>query len=249
MFDSLFCQNYKDFDIYVQQDGPLNSEVSALLDSLKRKGHIILFKSKQNQGLARSLNNLLQEALKRDYKFFFRMDADDICASSRFENQLYYMEKNPDVDVLGGAIEEFNEDSGETQIIRYPQKHSEILHFMGKRCPIAHMTVCFRRSFFSKVDRYPECTVKNEDYLLWIKSALAGAVFANLDCVLVHVRTNNSFFSRRSGYKKAYDDMKWKLYATNKLKLPYWYYIYGIMTFILQISPTSIKKYAYKRLR
>jgi hypothetical protein len=158
------------------------------------------------------------------------------------------MENNLDFDICGGAIEEFNTDTYEKQYIKYPLLHDDILQGMKKRNSMAHVSVCFRNSFFTNLGLY-DSSKKNEDYDLWIRALLAGKRFANIDKALVYVRTNNAFYDRRRDFKRAYEVMVLKLYATKKFHFGVSGYFYAIAHFILFMMPGFIKRFIYKRLR
>lgn len=248
-FESLMNQEGAHADLLVQLDGPVHPEVEHYLDALLASGKIVyLGKRARNYGLAYSLNELVQYALETDYELIFRMDSDDITARDRLQAQIAYMIEHPDVDLLGGWIEEFNTDTGERQVIRYAEKHSDILKFLRKRNPIAHVTVCIRRSFFEKVGIYnPESL--NEDLELWIRGIEAGCHFHNLQKVLVQVRTNNAFFARRKNITRAFEVMRLKWHATHVLHLGKMGYIYAFAHFAVFMSPAWIKSFLYRHFR
>jgi glycosyltransferase involved in cell wall biosynthesis len=80
MLESLYNQTYNNFDIFIQLDGIVPSEIEKYLDNeLNNKKIEYLGKRNTNKGLAYSLNELLEIVLKRGYIYIFRMDADDIC--------------------------------------------------------------------------------------------------------------------------------------------------------------------------
>ena len=41
----------------------------------------------------------------------------------------------------------------------------------------------------------------NEDYYLWIRMYLSGAIFSNLNDIIVYARVNDEFYLRRGGWK------------------------------------------------
>ena len=76
---SLYNQTYKNFDIFIQCDGLLESNVSMFLNfEHSSKRVFFLQKRRVNKGLAYSLNELLMVVLTMDYEYIARMDADDI---------------------------------------------------------------------------------------------------------------------------------------------------------------------------
>jgi len=249
MFESLFNQSVKDFDIFVQQDGPIEQQLEQYLDTLYHEKKIsFLAKRQENRGLAYSLNALIQRALDLEYTYIFRMDADDIALSYRIEHQRNYLNEHLEVDLLGGWIEEFNTDTNERKTIYYPQEHEAILKHMIKRNPMAHVTVTFRADFFRKYGLY-DVMSSNEDFRLWVEAFDQGATFHNLQEILVKVRTNNAFYTRRKDKKRALEVMRIKCDATKRFGFGYKGYFYAMAHYLLFMAPGSLKQLIYKYFR
>ena len=247
--ESLYNQTFKGFDILLQCDGSLPNELENYLDKeLDTQRIKYLSKRKENKGLAFSLNELVNVGLDLGYKYFIRMDADDICVIDRIKKQIELMEQNHDIDICGGLIEEFNMDTGEKQIVNYPEKSDEILNGMQKRNSVAHVTTCIRKSFFEKVGLY-DSSKMNEDLDFWIRGFENKCKFYNIQEVLVKVRTNNAFFNRRKNVNRAKEVMQLKLKTTRLFGFGIKGYIYAIGHFILFMLPGDIKKMIYKKLR
>ena len=129
-----------------------------------------------------------------------RMDTDDISILDRFEQQVKYMEENPNVDIVGGNISEFY--GSPDQIVQYRvvyQTHEEIAKDLGNRSPFNHVTVMFKKESVLKAGNY-EDFYQFEDWFLWVKMFLSGCKFANLNENLVNVRILD-MSSRRGGVK------------------------------------------------
>lgn len=246
----MLAQSMRNFDIFIQEDGPVSREMEDYLTGLLHSQDVAhLGRRDINVGLAASLNELLRIVLARDYKYLARMDADDICDLSRIEQQFQFMEKNPHVDIVGSWMLEFNETTGEQQIVRYPETHEEIFRFMVKRCPMAHVTTFFRRSFFEKAGLYPTDTVLNEDGALWFEGFRKGCIFHNIQLPLVKVRINDSFFDRRAGVRKAWEDFKLKAAIAREFSFGLRGYFYAFAYAVLLVLPPSVKKFCYRNLR
>jgi glycosyltransferase involved in cell wall biosynthesis len=247
--ESILNQTYYFFDLYIQCDGPIDSKCEKYLDSIIDK-RVFIFKRNYNLGLAKSLNQLLEYVLNRDYEFIARMDADDFCVRNRFELQIDFMETNPDVDIVGGHINEITNNNKFIRKVSYPLNHERMKMFFGRRNPLAHMTVFFRRSFFTKAGVYPENTILDEDTILWYKGFRSNCIFANIDNVLVNVRIDDSFYSRRNGFRKSFLDLKNRIMIIKNLKLSKINYFFALSRFIITSFPnTYITKLAYKYLR
>ena len=247
--ESLYCQVPRP-DIYVQQDGKVEDSIEAYLSKAEECGQIVyLGKRDDNKGLAMSLNGLLEKVLVKPYTYIARMDADDISVPERMAGQYTFMEKNKDIDVVGGYIEEFSDDNSYHKTVQYPLKHDEMYRFFAKRVPLAHVTAFFRRSFFEKAGLYPVESPTNEDTLLWMKGFRDGCHFANIPQKLVRVRVSSDFFRRRGGWKKAWNDFQDRIKVIQTLGYNRNSYIYALGMLFVNISPAFMKKFLYQRLR
>lgn len=248
--DSILNQNFSDFDLFLQCDGPIGEKCRHYIYSIKdNRFH---FRERQNNyGLARSLNELLtQEVLPKKYEYVARMDADDVCVDDRFEKQILFLEKNFDVDVLGGFINETNMDGDFIQEVTYPTEHESMKDFFGKRNPLAHMTVMFRRSYFEKAGLYPEDTNLDEDTMFWFEGFKNSCVFANIPEVIVDVRVDSKFYSRRNGFFKSFSDFKNRLKVIKGLRLSFVNYIWAFGRFVFMSIPfPELTKLLYKKIR
>ena len=76
------------------------------------------------------------------------MDADDVCMPDRFQSQLYFMQKNSEVALLGMQIQ-LTDLSGKEIAHQewsvYPTLHDDIVTRMMQFCPMAQNTLFFRR--------------------------------------------------------------------------------------------------------
>ena len=148
------------------------------------------------------LGNALRVALDNcSNELIARMDSDDIAMNRRFELQLKWMKKHPETDIVGGDITEFVGD--ENNIISrraVPHSNNAIRQGMKSRCPFNHMTVMYKKTAIAAAGGYQDW-FWNEDYYIWIRMMLNGAVMANLPYDLVNVRVGNEMSARRGGLK------------------------------------------------
>jgi len=245
--NSLYNQTKK-ADIFIQLDGKVPADIEMFLDTQYHEKKIAyLGKREQNRGLAYSLNELLQIVLPR-YSYIVRMDADDIAVPTRIDKQVNFLENNPDVQAVGGWIEEFNVDTEEKQIVRYGEYHDSLKQNLMKRNPLAHVTICFRNTFFDTISLY-DTDKLNEDFDLWIRAFKADVKLHCLPEVLVKVRTSNDFFARRKNIQRAKEVMALKFDATKSFGFGFKGYLYAVAHFVLFLLPANIKTYLYKKMR
>lgn len=249
--DSILSQTFSNYTYFIGVDGPIGSDLRNVVDSIT-DSRIVIIEHEENKGLASILNDLLEKCKEGDFDFIARMDSDDIATQNRFELQINNLEQNADVDALGGAINEIDEDGNERgKVVCYPCSPKDCRSFFAKRNPIAHPTVMFRRSFFEKAGwQYPTDFVRNEDTRLWHEGYKHGCKIANLPDVVLNFRMTNSMFTqRRNGREFAKSQLELRKLIAKDLGYGMMAYIYAYAMYLLMISPSWILKIAYKFLR
>lgn len=250
--DSILYQSYNNIMLYIGIDGPIGKDLNSVLSEYLNNAKIKILRYKENRGLASTLNDLLRELKTSDYQYIARMDADDISTLDRFEKQISFLEAHQNIDMIGGAINEIDEEGNDRgKVTKYPCNPDECRKFFAKRNPVAHPTVMFRRSFFDKAGwRYPTDYVRNEDTRLWHEGYKHGCVIANLPDVVLNFRMTDSMFkNRRNGKAFAKSQLQLRKQIKKELGYGFMAYVYAYATFLLMISPSWILKLAYKFLR
>ena len=199
-------QTVKPAQIVVVEDGPVPADIEhSIEDTVKASPEceFTVVRKPQNAGLAAALNTGLKAC---KYEWVARMDSDDISLPDRFEKQLVYIENHPSVDVIGGSIAEFTNTPRDMQSERHVGLDMKAIRKMAKtRTPMNHVSVMFKKSVVEKAGGYCENFGKLEDYKLWVDLLGHHAVLANVDDVLVYVRTGNGFITRRSNRREIVD--------------------------------------------
>lgn len=249
---SVLNQTYTNFVLYIGVDGCVDNELKLELSSIKDNPKVKIFYFKENHGLAKVLNELLERAFNNGLTLFARMDADDISLPVRFELQFDFLLNNKDIDVVGGSIEEIDEEGNSRgKTIIYPQTPIDCRKFFSKRNPHAHPAVMFRKSFFEKVGHaYRPEYRQNQDTMLWLDGFSHGTNNANIEDVVLKFRMTDSLFKkRRNGWKLAMKQFEDRLMINRTLKYGITAYFFGFAMLLLQISPTWVRKLSYKIFR
>lgn len=182
-------------------DGPLTEGLDEVIDSFRtlHPGVFRVHRLPENRGLAKALNAGLAFC---SHDLVARMDSDDVANPDRCALQLAKFREDPELALVGGAVEEFEQDP-ENVVSRkeMPQTHSEILRYAGRRNPFNHPTVMYRRSALMEVGGYPEHYPAHEDYGLWMALLHNGVKTCNLPQYLCRMRTDGGLYSRRGGWK------------------------------------------------
>lgn len=251
-FDSILNQTYGNIHLYVGVDGPVEEDLKVCLQEYERDERISVEWFKENRGLAIVLNDLLDICFKAGYEYIARMDADDISMPNRIEKQMAFLQANPDIDIVGGAIEEIDENSNSRgKTIVYPKGPKECYEFFSRRNPHAHPAVLFRKSFFEKAGcKYRPEYRQNQDTMLWLDGMSKGTKHANLQDVVLRFRFTNSLFKkRRNGWAFAKKQLHDRKIINKTLGYGLEATVFGYMMFCMLVSPPWVKKLAYKVFR
>lgn len=185
---SVLNQSFKDFEILVLDD--CSTDESPNIIKSFNDDRIIYIRNEENLRLIRNLNKGISLAQGR---YIARMDADDICDSRRFEQQVRFLETHVDVSMVGCLGYIIDSDG---KILHKTR------HFMttnGAACKFAcfyesqfiHPATMFRASALKQF-KYSESLKAEhvEDRDLWIRMFLAGHKMVNLPDYLFYYRVH-----------------------------------------------------------
>lgn len=235
--------------IYLNVDGgTLSNKLKIELERVAAPIQVVFRNNMKRKGLASSLNALIEEVVKDgNYYLIARMDSDDLSSSTRFKLQREFMEKNPDIDILGGYCREVDELGHEIQIKKMPVQHSDIVKCLPRRNSLNHPTVMIKTDVFRSGLRYRTDVSLVEDYHLWISAACAGWRFANLKNIVLDFRRDRNFIKRRSGMKQACADFAVRWRAMKELQLfSMVNLIASCGVFVIRILPARLQVLAYR---
>ena len=244
-FKSLLRQTVKADEWVVVEDGPLTNEVYRVLDQYQRDnpGLIKRVPLEKNRGLGLALQAGVPACSN---ELIARMDTDDIAREDRFEIQLREFEKNPNLDICGSHIIEFEGMPENVLSVRkVPITHESIVQYQKTRSAFNHMTVMYKKSAVLKAGNYEHCPLMEDD-MLWVRMILAGAKCKNIDDYLVYARTGLAMIGRRGGwdYLKKYKEGKDKIRETGFISsLDYWKAL--IAQAIISLIPARLRKLVF----
>ena len=95
--ECLLAQTEKRWNCIICDDGSTDKS-SIIMSEWKKRfpEKFILLQNKSNKGLSYSLNRCLEKA---EGEFIARMDGDDLCSPDRFEKELGFLLKHPELDI------------------------------------------------------------------------------------------------------------------------------------------------------
>jgi len=244
--DSIWTkQTLKPEQIILIQDGPVPQSLAEVIDRWRvMLGDVMTFiQNTSNIGLTCSLNKGI-EAVRGDV--VARMDSDDRSAPMRFQQQTDYLESHPDVDIVGGSIQEFDDAHECLNIRQYPLTHTDALAMIHKASPLAHPTVMMRRRIFDEGLRYNEHYRTSQDIALWFDAITRGYHIANLTDITLYFRSADNVYQRRSK-KKAWNEfriyMRGVFHTSGLFTMKY---LFPISRLCFRLMPVSVIEQVYK---
>jgi glycosyltransferase involved in cell wall biosynthesis len=161
---SIVAQTYPHWELLVADDGSSDATVEILRGFRDQRIHLIAHK--HSSGLAARLNQLTE--MSRG-KYFARMDGDDFAFSERLAGQVQFLERHPEVDLLGCGTINFE---GEGTIVgksRAATTHGEICRYPWRGFPLSHPTWMGRRDWF-RANKYEARLRRAQDFDLLLRT-------------------------------------------------------------------------------
>lgn len=190
--ESILNQTYKELEFIIIDDGSTDSS-KVIIEEYQQKDKRIKFISRENRGLVKTLNELI-EMTKGNY--IFRMDADDIAHKRRVEKQLLCFKKG--YDLVATSIDILCEDNNITDLNLitkkgFNKKIEETLmdHIFKAGGFLCHPTIAFTREMLNRINGYSELCYVAEDLELYLRIAKIDVKFIKLEECLLKYRVNN----------------------------------------------------------
>lgn len=237
-------QILKPDEIILVEDGPLSKELKDIIKKWKVRlcQKLTIVTNEVNIGLTKSLNKGLA-FVTGDY--IARMDSDDISMPERFQKQMEFFERHPDVDIVGGSLQEFDSTNDNLGIRHYPRTNEDVLKYIHKASPLPHPAVMMRRKIFESGLSYNEKYRTSQDIALWFNALTKGFRIANLDEIVLKFRRDGEVFKRRSK-EKAKNEFEIYIKGIHNLYgLFSWRYVYPIARYLFRLLPIPMVKLIY----
>lgn len=206
---SVFNQSLKSNEVILVKDGPLTDELENVISKFEKIEETLkIISLEKNVGLGEALRIGVESC---SYELIARMDTDDICKENRFEEQIKQFKKNPNLDMVGSWIDEFQENENKMKIIsvrKTPETQEEIIKKLKKANAFNHPTIMYKKSSVLKAGNYSEEFSFLEDYYLWVRMAINNSKFYNIQNSLIYFRITPETSKRRGGIKMLKRDIK-----------------------------------------
>jgi glycosyltransferase involved in cell wall biosynthesis len=251
-------QSVKPCNVVLVVNGLLPEDNEKVIEYWQARLGILVFKVIRldcNLGLGHALNEGLVHCSS---DWVARMDADDLSMPKRFELQVDYLKENPDIQLLGGAIQPFYTLKGGSDLVdqnqgvlMYPSNFNSIRLFISKGSPFAHPTIFAKKQLLKNYPYRsnlfnPQTGSSNEDIELWFRLVKDRIPMANISKVVLKFRITDNFYSRRS-ISKAFAEFRIYCNGIYRLFGCTWRFIFPFTRLIIRLSPHFVSKFLYKK--
>lgn len=189
--ESIVNQTYTNLEIVVVDDCSTDTTWQKIQAFAKRDSRIKPFRNKKNSKIVKTLNFAIEQS---SGKYLARMDGDDERILDGIEAQVTFMEKHPDVAIVGGISQVCDERMSLLNERHYAETDEKIRKALFRYSPFTHPAIVMRKSMLPEKG-YDEKFNWAEDYELYFRMAKNGKL-ANLNKVVYKIRTHKKSVSR-----------------------------------------------------
>lgn len=233
--DSILNQTYSDFEFIICDDASTDKSVDIIQTYMRKDSRIILVRNETNVGLAASLNKCIDRA---SGEYIARMDADDLSLNDRFEKQIAFLDKNPNIAFVCGGVYLLGKNGvwGERTSKR-PLTKENIFKYQ----PVAHPTTMIRKSVLKQVDGYTVApyTKRGQDFDLWCKIYSQRYIGENIGDIVLYYREDKDAYNKRL-FRHRIDSYKMKRIWRKNLNLPVYYDVYAFKQIVVGLIPNIL---------
>lgn len=211
--DSILNQTYQNIEILIVDDCSTDGTRN-ILKKYKQKysNKLRIFYNKKNLGVASSLNFLVK---KTKSNYIFRMDGDDISYNTRITQQLEYISRseNKDLMICGGYVKVINDSGSCLYNKRFPISNSDVLSKIFFYTPVCHPAMLIRKEIFTKYKVKYNSIRYAEDLDLLFQCYTKDLKIGNLPSYILKYRIHPN--------SETYSNIKLSMNSCTKVRLAY----------------------------
>lgn len=198
--ESISNQTYSNLEliiIYRKSNSKVDSEVEKIFDKNKHDHRIRVIEDNANFVDALNLGIKMAKGTK-----IGRMDSDDICVNTRFEDQIEFMQQNK-ISLIGSWAYSISNDGKIIGVIEPPYKPEEIRKKIMFHSPILHPSILMEKKMMDQIGYYDPNFYGAEDYELLLRAISKNYKIANIPKHLIYLREASQSIMRGSGWRSA----------------------------------------------
>jgi len=163
--ESILDQTLKEFELVIVDYGSTDSTKDTVAHYAGKDSRVRLHEIPHcGLGAARNAACLLARG-----RYIALMDADDIALPGRLQLQVDFMEKHPEVGLLGAFVQWINATGRDLFVCRFPTDDKQLRKTLAMRCCFWQPTVLLLKEAFVRAGGYRDAFAPAEDYDLWLR--------------------------------------------------------------------------------
>lgn len=187
--ESILNQSFENFEFIIVEDNSKDNSKKIIKRFLISEKRIKLISNKNNLGAAKSRNRALQIARG---KYIAIMDADDISLKDRLKIEWDYLEKHPEIFMIGGGVILIDEKGNKLKEAINHLNEKEIRKTLSSKNCFYHPSVMFRKD---KKIKYRDKIYYCEDYDLYLTMLTHNKRITIIPDILIKYRINSGSIS------------------------------------------------------
>lgn len=238
---SILSQSFHSFEFIIVDDASNDSTFQRLKKFQDQR--LVLLRNIKSQGVAASLNRGLRNARG---KFVARMDGDDIALPQRLEIQVKFLNKHPQIGVVGSWVRLIDELGKVKGFNKFPTAHVKIMNLLPFANPFIHPSVMIRHELIKNKGQYDVNYDGAEDYEMWLRFS-QHTRFANIPKVLLKYRLHqrNISFTQTARLNLAYT--KVQLLKISEYRYPWWHLLFVVKSLAASLLPRRLTQFIYSK--
>ena len=181
--DSILGQEYYNLELIIIDDGSTDSSWEIIEAAAERDRRIVPIRNVHG-GIAHTMNTGLAMAKGR---YFAPMDQDDVSCKDRLNKTVSFMESNPSIAAVGGAVDLIDNNDRFIKTRKFTCSPDAIAVEMRKSCVVDHSSTLVRTRIMRQLGGYRGNLHYSADYDLWLRILDNGRI-ANLPDVILNSR-------------------------------------------------------------
>jgi glycosyltransferase involved in cell wall biosynthesis len=241
--DSILTQTFRDFEFVVVNDASTDETAQILNEYAQRDARIKILTNEKNIGLTKSLNR----GIRASHGIYIaRIDAGDTSESTRFAQQVQFLDEHPDYGLVGAWTHVIDDNSQIIGDMKYPTDTVSLKKDLIKYNPFVHSSVMMRRDILEKTGLYDESWKYAQDYELFLRIS-THAHIANIGTYLVSYRMSPVSITSDKNKEQIMCAIRARIKAIRAGQYGIASYVYILKPLLGYILPYSLKK-AIKKL-
>lgn len=185
--ESILAQSFVNFELIIIDDGSSDTTGRIAVDYASRDSRIKILVNQDNRGVSSSRNRGLEVA---EGQYIAWQDADDIAMPSRLKLQLDFLDTHPEVGMVGGSLE-FFDDTGTKSQRDYETEDAKLRAKLFRYQAVSQPAGMVRKVCFATAGLFDESLETAEDLDMTFRIARTWKL-ANIPEVVIKYRMNTS---------------------------------------------------------